>query len=231
MGFFRRAIGKYLYNPFHRLEFLMELSSPGNWYQPAIPKQAAVRSTFFKPFPITGADDLMGQLLTSLLVYGRMLIIHSNTRKELASLVRLAATNALERNTKVTMAPWTLRTPTSFYHLWPWPIVTPETLSNPVTYIADLHGHSVPRLWLQRGGRMRDTRVLDPSCAAIAVQTVADALDARGFSRSVLPILLLELDHYFLREGYSSGGETHALVHAFEVAPDIRRYGLGQQSE
>ena len=109
MGFFKRAAEKHLYNleanRFHRIEFLMELEPPTNWFQSGQPRQAAVCSTFFRPLPFEGADDLLGQLCTSLLAYGRMVIIQNRTRTELTSLDRLAATAALEGDTKVILPP------------------------------------------------------------------------------------------------------------------------------
>jgi hypothetical protein len=221
MGFFGRAVGKYLYrtmaNRFHRIEFLMELEPPGNWFQSGEPRQAAVCSTFFRPLPFEGADDLLGQLCTSLLAYGRMVIIQSRTRTELTSLVRLAAAAALQENTKVILPPWTVNTETTWYRLWPRPIVRAETLTNPVSYVADVHGQTVPHLWLEKGGRLRDTWVLDSFCALLAVQTAVDALDAHGLRPRVLPSLILGMDYYFLKEGYSAGGETQALLHGFDA--------------
>jgi len=204
-------------NRFHRIEFLMELEPPGNWFQSGEPRQAAVCSTFFRPLPFEGADDLLGQLCTSLLAYGRMVIIQSRTRTELTSLVRLAAVAALQENTKVILPPWTVNTETTWYRLWPRPIVRAETLTNPVSYVADVHGQTVPHLWLEKGGRLRDTWVLDSFCALLAVQTAVDALDAHGLRPRVLPSLILGMDYYFLKEGYSAGGETQALLHGFDA--------------
>ena len=236
MGFLKRLAEKHLYkleaNRFHRIEFLMELEPPTNWFQSGQPRQAAVCSTFFRPLPFADADAfVLGQLCTSLLAYGRMVIIQSRTRTELTSLVRLAAAAALQENSKVILPPWTVNIETTWYHLWPRPIVRAETLTNPVSYVADMHGQSLPRLWLEKGGRLRDTWILDSFCALIAVQTVADALDAQGLAPRLLSSLILGMDQYFRKEGYSAGGETHALVYASEVAHVIRKYGPGPQRD
>jgi hypothetical protein len=213
--------------PYQRLEILMELGR-GSWYQSGIPRQAAVRSTFFKPLPMTEADDLTGQVIASVLVVGRVLVAHSETRDELASRLRTAAAHALMDKTSapLSLAPWLITTEASVYQLWPWPIVGPEQLHDPVSYVADVfvvehQGQPLIALHLAMGGRVRDTRVLAPSAAAIVIQTASNALAARAGSPLTLPLLLYGMDDYFVRNGYSIGGESYALLHALQIIRDF----------
>lgn len=204
MGLFRKLFGGSTGVDAMRLDILMEyFLRPGNGC-------AALQWT--NPMGVYTVREHEGteptKAILVALLYGRILCVHKETRKELFARVGdLAMQNVRsEGATGFEFTPWVLHVGLGGgeHTLWPWEIGTPDQLtkptSKPKTYSARLkHGQATKRAalgrWIHLDMTMGLERILAPSSALIAIAGFSRACDQE--TRYFLALLLWQMNAYW----------------------------------
>ncbi len=229
MGLFRKLVGGSSGVDLMRLDILMEY---------IINQQvgcAALRWTNVQAAMHEGTEGIQAILVA--LLYGRILCVHNETRKELFSRVGdLAEQNVRsEGATGFEFAPWVLHAGLGAgdHTLWPWEIGTPEQLTRPTSkpkiYAAMLkHGQTTKRaplgLWIHLDMALGLERILAPSSALIAITVFSRACNQE--TRYFLALLLWQMNAFWQSpDGVSFCSEAVAYA-AADSAIRSRQLGM-----